>query len=105
MAALTVRRTRDAAAVSLERPRRAFAREAAFTDKDAQEVHAMSSAHMELRPFKDAAYGAARRLLSVDVQAAVATAERPVQVRPPLPILAPTACVSCAAAEAAFEIS
>jgi hypothetical protein len=81
MAAEAIVATRAACALTLERPRRAFCRETVFADKDAQEIHAMSSAHMELRPYKDADYSIRRALLDAPVQAAAATADAAVQAR------------------------
>jgi hypothetical protein len=79
VADLTVRPTRELAAAVLERPRRFFNREVMFTDKDSQEIHAMSSAHMELRPFKDSAFGGMRRLVHQTVQATVSSSSKLVQ--------------------------
>ena len=78
--ALTVQPTRDPIVMTLERPRRVFQRDIAFTDKDAQEVHAMSSAHMELRPFKDTNYSLHRQQLHCATQAAPSVAEASAQV-------------------------
>jgi hypothetical protein len=41
---ITVRPTRELASAVLETPRRSFNQEVMFTDKDSQEIYAMSSA-------------------------------------------------------------
>jgi hypothetical protein len=73
--------SREPIVMSLERPRRAFQREVIFTDKDSHEIHAMSSSHMELRPFKDTNYTLRRRLLNTATQAACSWRDVAVQVR------------------------
>ena len=81
VARLHVKPMRAAAALTLERPRRAYQRDATFADKDAQELHAMSAAHMELRPFKDGTFGTRRTLLDHAAQAAPAVQPAAVQIR------------------------
>lgn len=80
VARLHVKPLRAAAALTLERPRRAYHRDATFADKDAQELHAMSAAHMELRPFKDGAFSTRRTLLDSVAQAAPDVAPAAIQV-------------------------
>ena len=61
---------REPIEITLERPRAAFARpNINFVDKDAQEIHAMSASHMELRPFKDTSFDLQRRLMDSGAQA------------------------------------
>eukprot|EP00892_Ulva_mutabilis_P003077 jgi/Ulvmu1/12770/UM096_0012.1 len=67
---LQLRPLRETIVMTLERPRAAFARpNINFVDKDAQEIHAMSASHMELRPYKDPAFELQRRLADRGVQA------------------------------------
>lgn len=73
---------REPIVMTLERPRAAFARpNINFVDKDAQEIHAMSASHMELRPYKDPAFELQRRLADRGAQAVPQQAHCGVQVR------------------------
>lgn len=80
---MQLRPLREPIVMTLERPRAAFARpNINFVDKDAQEIHAMSASHMELRPYKDPAFELQRRLADRGVQAVPQQAHSDVQVRP-----------------------
>lgn len=79
---MQLRPLREPIVMTLERPRAAFARpNINFVDKDAQEIHAMSASHMELRPFKDPAFELQRRLADRGVQAVPQQSHSAVQVR------------------------
>ena len=73
--------SREPIAMTFERPLAAFGRpNCIFVDKDAQEIHAMSSSHMDARPFKDPNFELQRVLLDKDVQAVPGIHEAGVQV-------------------------
>ena len=79
---MNVKPLRDPIVMTLERPLAAFGRpNCIFVDKDAQEIHAMSSSHMDARPFKDPNFELQRVLLDKDVQAVPVIVEECVQVR------------------------
>ena len=78
---MTVASTREPIVITFERPLAAFGRpNCIFVDKDAQEIHAMSSSHMDARPFKDPNFELQRVLLDKDVQAVPGIHEAGVQV-------------------------
>jgi hypothetical protein len=81
--ALTTTATRESVVMTFERPREACARpNCIFVDKDAQEIHAMSSSHMDARPFKDPNYELQKVLLDTWIQAVPEVHAQAVQVQP-----------------------
>jgi hypothetical protein len=73
--------SREPIVMTFERPLAAFARpNCIFVDKDAQEIHSMSSSHMDARPFKDPNFELQRVLLDKDVQAVAVVHEEGIQV-------------------------
>lgn len=78
---MNVKPSRDPIVMTFERPLAAFGRpNCIFVDKDAQEIHAMSSSHMDARPFKDPNFELQRVLLDKDIQAVPVIQEEGVQV-------------------------
>lgn len=76
--------SREPVVMTFERPRGAFGRpNCIFVDKDAQEIHAMSSSHMDARPFKDPNFELQRVLLDKEIQAVPVVHEEGVQVHYP----------------------